>query len=133
MANPQRASAPTYVAPTLVEAVQRLSLDRERGFVFVRPDGSERFCSFAEIHEDATRRAKHFIARGLRKGDRVSMVIPDGDEFVLSFLGAIYAGVIPVPIFPQLSFKNVEAYHDTVAHIASASSSALLLTTQTTR
>jgi fatty-acyl-CoA synthase len=117
----------------LVEAVTQLSHDRTRGFVFVKPDGSERFCSFADIHAEATRRGAHLAARGLVKGDRLAMVIPDGDEFVLSFLGAIFAGVVPVPIYPQLSFKNVEAYHDTVAHIANASGAAMLLTTAATR
>ncbi|WP_394820912.1 fatty acyl-AMP ligase [Pendulispora albinea] len=124
---------PRFVAPTLVEAVRSLSGDEQRGFVFVRPDGQERFCSFAEIHREATRRGAHLAARGLAKGDRVALVIPDSDEFVLSFLGAIYAGVVPVPMYPQLSFKNVESYHDTVAHITRASGASLLLTTATTR
>jgi fatty-acyl-CoA synthase len=116
-----------------VHAVGQLADDTARGFVFVRPDGSERFCSFRTIHEEATRRGAHFAARDLNKGDRVALVIPDGDEFVLSFLGAIYAGLVPVPIYPQLSFKNVDAYHDTVAHIAKASGAKLLVTTETTR
>jgi fatty-acyl-CoA synthase len=124
---------PRLVAPTLVEAVTQLRGDRARGFVFIKPDGSERFCSFADIHEEATRRGAHLAARGLEKGDRLAMVIPDGDEFVLSFLGAIYAGVVPVPIYPQLSFKNVETYHDTVAHIARASGASMLLTTPSTK
>ena len=123
---------PQFVAPTLVDAIRRLSHHRERGFVFVRPDGSERFCSFADIHEEASRRGAHLAARGLEKGDRVALVIPDGDEFVLSFLGAIYAGVVPVPMYPQLSFKNVDSYHETVAHITRASGAKLLLTTQAT-
>jgi fatty-acyl-CoA synthase len=124
---------PKHVAPTLVEAVRALSHDTARGFVFVRSDGTERFCSFADIHAESERRGAHFAARGMKKGDRVAMVIPDGDEFVLSFLGALYAGVVPVPIYPQLSFKNVEGYHDTVAHIASASGASMLLTTTATR
>src|SRR6202790_2737914 len=117
---------PKYVAPTLIEAIRQLSSDRARGFVFVRPDATERFCSFADIHAEASRRGAHIAARGLVKGDRIALVIPDGDEFVLSFLGAIYAGVVPVPMYPQLSFKNVESYHDTVAHIAGASGASLL-------
>jgi fatty-acyl-CoA synthase len=124
---------PKQVAPTLVEAVTQLSGDTGRGFVFVKPDGTERFCSFHEIHAEASRRGAHLAARGVSKGDRVAMVIPDGDEFVLSFLGAIFAGGVPVPIYPQLSFKNVESYHDTVAHIATASGAKILLTTQTTK
>src|SRR5258706_6267298 len=109
----ERMQDPKIVAPTLVEAVGQLAHDRARGFVFVKPDGTERFCSFHDIHAEATRRGAHLAARGLKKGDRLAMVIPDGDEFVLSFLGAIFAGVVPVPIYPQLSFKNVESYHDT--------------------
>ncbi len=124
---------PKFVAPTLVEAIQQLSHDTKRGFVFVKPDGTERFCSFANIHEEATRRGAHLAAKGLKKGERLAIVIPDGDEFVLSFLGAVYAGVVPVPIYPQLSFKNVDTYHDTVAHIAKASGAAMLLTTAATR
>ncbi|HWL84291.1 MAG TPA: fatty acyl-AMP ligase, partial [Polyangiaceae bacterium] len=124
---------PRFVAPTLVEAVRSLGGDDQRGFVFVRPDGQERFCSFAEINNEAARRGAHLAARGLGKGDRVALVIPDSDEFVLSFLGAIYAGVVPVPMVPQLSFKNVESYHDTVAHITRASGASMLLTTTGTR
>jgi fatty-acyl-CoA synthase len=130
---PVRMNLPKQVAPTLVEAVTQLSGDTGRGFVFVKPDGTERFCSFHEIHAEASRRAAHLAARGVAKGDRVALVIPDGDEFVLSFLGAIFAGGVPVPMYPQLSFKNVESYHDTVAHIATASGAKILLTTRTTK
>ena len=84
-------------------------------------------------HAEAERRGAQLAARGLEKGDRLAIVIPDGDEFVLSFLGAIFAGIVPVPMYPQLSFKNVESYHDTVAHIARASGAKLLLTTTATR
>lgn len=121
------------VAPTLVDAIRELSHMADKGFVFVRADGSERFCSFKTIDEEATRRGEHFADKGIVKGDRVALVIPDPDEFVLTFLGAIYAGGVPVPMYPQLSFKNVETYHDTVAHITSASGAKLLVTTETTR
>jgi fatty-acyl-CoA synthase len=118
---------------TLAAAIERLSGDTARGFVFIRPDATERFCSFNEIHAEAVRRGAHFVARGLKKGDRVALVIPEGEEFVLSFLGAVMAGVVPVPLYPQLTFKNVDAYHETVAHIVRASGSRLLLTTTATR
>ena len=124
---------PHHVAPTLVEAVRQLRTIDTKGFVFVKPDGSERFCSFRTICDEAERRAGHLQQKGMKKGDRLAIVIPDGDEFVLSFLGAIFAGVVPVPIYPQLSFKNVEGYHDTVRHITKASGASMLLTTETTK
>jgi fatty-acyl-CoA synthase len=124
---------PKHVPPTLSDALRQLSDRTERGFVFVRPDGTERFCSFRDIGIEAERRAADLHARGLVKGDRLAIAVPDPDEFVLSFLGAVMGGIVPVPISPQLSFKNIESYHDTVAHIANASGAALLLTTTGTR
>ena len=43
---------PKFVAPTLPAAIRQLAkLDDagSRGFVFVRPDGTERFCSWTEV------------------------------------------------------------------------------------
>jgi fatty-acyl-CoA synthase len=124
---------PKQVAPTLTQAIRALSEHDHRGFVFVKADGSERFCSFREIGVEAEKRAADLHERGLVKGDRVAIAVPDPDEFILSFLGAIMGGIVPVPISPQLSFKNIESYHDTVAHIVKASGASLLLTTPTTR
>jgi len=121
------------VAPTLVDAVRALAQDDVRGYVFLRPDGTERLWTFQAIAREAERRGAAFRALGLAKGDRLAMVLPDGEEFVLSFLGALFAGVIPVPIYPQLSFKNVESYHSTVAHIANASGASILLANASSR
>jgi fatty-acyl-CoA synthase len=121
------------VAPTLVRAVRDLAGDDARGFVFFRPDGTERLYTFAQIEAEAQRRANSFAALGLAKGDRLALVLPDGEEFVLSFLGALFAGVVPVPMYPQLSFKNIESYHATVAHVVKASRAAVLLTAASTK
>lgn len=123
----------TTLAPTLAHALRGLPKRPDRGFSFVRADGTERFCSWATLLAEAENRARHFVARGVEKGDRIALVIPDGDEFVLAFAGACLAGAVPVPIYPQLSFKNVQGYHDTVAHIAGAAGAKLLVTTAATR
>ena len=121
------------VAPTLVDALSNLSSREDKGCTFVRADGTERYCTWAEMHLEATKRALHLRAKGVQKGDRIALVIPDPDEFVLGFIGAMYAGAVPVPMYPQLTFKNVEAYHDTVCHITNAASAKLLVTTTATR
>ena len=79
------ATLPPGFPTTLAAALQALAGDSTRGFVFAQPDGSERFCPFSELHAEAVRRGAHLVAHGLRKGDRVALVIPEGDEFVLSF------------------------------------------------
>jgi fatty-acyl-CoA synthase len=120
------------LASTLVDAVRALAGDETRGFVFVRADGTERNLPFASIAREAEKRGNHLRTRGIQRGDRVALVIPDADEFVLSFLGVMFAGAVPVPMYPQLSFKNVAAYHDNVVHIANAARAAMLVTTAAT-
>jgi fatty-acyl-CoA synthase len=120
---------PKTVPNTLALALDKLSQHEARGFTFARPDGQERFVSFAEIHREAHRRAAAFRAAGANKGDRIAIIIPDGDEFVLTFLGCVVGGLVPVPIYPQLSFKNLDAYHEIVTHIANASGAKTLVTT----
>jgi fatty-acyl-CoA synthase len=122
-----------HVAPTLVDAVRALEHDAERGFVFVRPDGTERLRSFQAMAAEAGRRAAGLVALGLEKGDRVALVVPDGEEFVLSLLGTLFAGLVPVPLSPQLSMSSIEAYDATVAHIVRAAGAAVLLTTTAAR
>src|SRR5262245_44177483 len=93
---------PRHVPPTLSAAVRQLAGKADRGFVFVRGDGSERFVSFEEVRIEALRRAAFLHARGLKKGDRLALAVPDPDEFVLSFVGAVMGGIVPVPMSPQL-------------------------------
>jgi fatty-acyl-CoA synthase len=124
---------PKYVPPTLADAVRALAQKEDKGFVFVRADGTERYFPWNELAAEAERRGADLHAKGLKKGDRLAIAVPDPDEFVLSFLGAVMGGIVPVPISPQLTFKNIESYHDTVAHIANAAGASMLLTTTSTR
>jgi fatty-acyl-CoA synthase len=123
------------VAPTLVDAVCALEGDGARGFVFVHADGSERLWSFQAMAGEARRRAAALLEAdpALKKGDRVALAIPDGEEFVLSLLGTLFAGLVPVPLYPQVSFQSIDAYHETVAHVAGAAAASLLLTTASAR
>ncbi len=114
-------------ASTLVEALSRLPRGAARGFRFVGADGLERYFPYEELEAEAFRRAGLLAQRGVAKGDRIALVIPEGHEFVLSFLGAVVCGAVPVPIFPRATFKAASDYTDTVAHIAEASESRLIL------
>ncbi len=102
---------------TLVGALARLPRGDARGFRFIGRDRTERYFPYEALEAEAYGRAAHLAARGLVKGDRVGLVIAEPHEFVLSFLGAVVGGFVPVPIFPRASFKNVEGYVETLAHI----------------
>jgi fatty-acyl-CoA synthase len=115
--------------PTLVHALRHHARDARRGFTVVRGDGSEREIPFAQLAALAEARAAQLQARGVKKGDRVGIVIPDSDEFIVTFLAAMVAGAAPVPIYPPFSFKNLDGYLDSVAHILRAAGATLFVTT----
>jgi fatty-acyl-CoA synthase len=120
-------------ANTLVEALSLLRRGPGRGFRFIGLDRQERYYGYEELEAEAHRRAAHLHAMGLRKGDRVALVIPEPHEFVLTFLGASVAGVVPVPIFPRASFRNVDGYVETLAHITRAAEAPVLIAMEQNR
>lgn len=95
---------------------------------FLRGRKVSRECTYAEVYAEMMRRAQHFRAMGLKKGDRVAFVVPENEDFVLSFLGAFAAGVVPVPMYPPLSFGKLDAYIETAAKVLKASGARMLLT-----
>ena len=118
---------------TLVEALAALPRTPDRGFKFQGLDGDEHYHAFAELEAEAERRARRLLALGLNKGDRLALVIADPREFVLTFLGAAYAGIVAVPIYPRASFKARNAYVETVSHIVQTAGARMLITLEATK
>ncbi|WP_367127915.1 class I adenylate-forming enzyme family protein [Saccharothrix sp. HUAS TT1] len=56
----------------------------------------------ADVYEGAARVAGALVRAGVRAGDRVALVLDDGPDFVLTFLGAAHAGAVAVPLNPRL-------------------------------
>src|SRR5690606_9471262 len=54
--------------------------------------------SYAELTERANRFANALEALDVRRGERLLLVLLDTVDFPVAFLGAIKAGVVPVPV-----------------------------------
>ncbi len=95
------------------------------------PDGesSEASFSYAAVERMSARFGGALQALGLRKGDRVALILPNNDDFVLCFLGAIRAGIIPAPIYPPLALGQLQPYLDNTRHIVAKSGARALVTT----
>jgi len=100
-----------------------------RGYTFVTGDGREQFFSFDALRGEAARRAGILRGLGLKKGDRLAMVVPDGVDFVPSFLAATWAGVVPVPLYPPLAMGKLDSYLDSLTRILRRAEPAYLCTT----
>ena len=67
-------------------------------------DGIE--VTYGELFENVNKSGNLLKRLGLRKGDRILMMVKDSPEFFYLFWGAIKAGIIPVPINTLLRTKD---------------------------
>ncbi len=76
--------------------------------------------TWGELCATARRRAIQLRESGLRKNDRVLIVLPTSREFFEFFFGILFAGGIPVPAAPPTSLREhkLNAYRDLLNVIA---------------
>src|SRR6266516_4078256 len=74
----------------------------------VGPDGGDpRRFSFADLAASSNRAANFLAARGLRKGDRVFVMLPRNPEWYDVVLGCIKLGAVPVPGTTLLTARDI--------------------------
>ncbi len=117
---------------TLAAALERAAVrsSASKGFRFVKDDAAaEPFFSFAGVERSTARYAGALQALGLRKGDRVALVLPDPTDFVLVFLACARAGLVPVPLYPPTMTGQLAGYVESSRHIVQRSGARALVTT----
>jgi fatty-acyl-CoA synthase len=103
-----------------------------RGPASVRPGipgaSSETTFSYTAIERASARYGGALQALGLRRGDRVALILPQAEDFILCFFGAVRAGIVPVPIYPPLGLGQLQGYLDNTRHIVAKSGARALVT-----
>lgn len=114
---------------TLVEAIEDAAASTKTGYRFIE-EGSqaEPFFTHGGVERASARYGGALQALGARKGDRVALILPDNADFVFAFLGAIRAGIIPVPIYPPTGLGKLAGYLENTLHIVARSGARILLT-----
>jgi acyl-CoA synthetase (AMP-forming)/AMP-acid ligase II/acyl carrier protein len=93
---------------SLIETLRARSTERagRRAFLFLDSHGNETAeLSFGELDRRARSVAAALEARGDRgergaRGERALLLFPPGLDFIVAFLGCLYAGVVAVPAYP---------------------------------
>jgi fatty-acyl-CoA synthase len=111
---------------TLAEAVESLDRD-DQGLTFVE-NGEEKFLGFATLNRSSAELGAKLAGLGLRKGDRAVMVVASQYEFIQLFLGAVRAGVVPVPLYPPFVLGELDAYLAGLDRILRITDARVLLT-----
>ena len=64
--------------------------------------------TYAELANRARAVAYGLIARDIAPGDRIALMLPTGIDFFAAYFGTLYAGAVPVPIYPPLRLSQLE-------------------------
>jgi 1-acyl-sn-glycerol-3-phosphate acyltransferase len=99
-------------AATLHETLwRRAAAEPSRVQAWVREDdGREHAVSYGALLDAARAVAGGLRERGVKRGDRVALMLPTGFDFLRAFQGTLMAGAVPVPIYPPARLDRLEEY-----------------------
>jgi len=83
-------------------AAHLLALNAGRASKLAYIDDTQRL-SYGELADRVRRCAAGLLASGVKREERVLMVMHDSVDWPVAFLGALYAGIVPVPVNTLLS------------------------------
>ncbi|MGA7906840.1 MAG: class I adenylate-forming enzyme family protein [Candidatus Sulfotelmatobacter sp.] len=90
------------IRETIVDLVAR-----HEARTFLVDAGTHREITYGEFHKRACALAAELRRQGIRKGDRVGVMVPNGCELAILYFACIYLGAVIVPINPGLSHSEV--------------------------
>jgi fatty-acyl-CoA synthase len=95
----------------------RAAAESQFGVTFVHLDEREERLSWADLLKRARLAAGSLRARGVKRGDRVALLLRTGPGFLVAFFGVILAGAIPVPLYPPVRLGRLDEYHAATAQM----------------
>ncbi|WER50924.1 AMP-binding protein [Cupriavidus sp. WKF15] len=92
------------------------------------PDSGD--LDYASMRAGALAVAAGLAEQGLRAGDRVALMLPTGRDFFYVFFGALYAGCVPVPLYPPARLSQIGDHMRRSAGILANAEAAIMVTAQ---
>ena len=103
------------------DVIDRIAAEEpdRRAMIHLDPDGATREYSFTWFAEQSARLASALKAQGLKKGDRVMLILYRRVEFWVSMLALHRIGAIAIPATAQLTAKDIvfRAVHGRLAGV----------------
>ena len=112
---------------TLCSILERAA-GSKRGFRFLDRKEEATFLNYKEIFEKVKGVAGAMQKMGLRPDDKVALVLPTSPDFFYAFWGTLFAGGVPVPLYPPVRLGRMEEYHEKTARMFMASDARLVCT-----
>ena len=84
--------------------------------------------SYRQLQAEAQTLAAGLLAHDAHAGDKIAIMLPTGRAFFAAFYGALYAGCVPVPLYPPARPSQIEDHMRRIAGIVANAEAALLVT-----
>jgi long-chain acyl-CoA synthetase len=83
-------------------------VERRREHIFLVDAITSREITYGEFHRKSCALAAELRRRGVRKGDRIAVMLPNSCELAILYFACIYLGAVIVPTNPSLSKSDVQ-------------------------
>ena len=128
------AAEPAATPTTLLDALEwHAATQPERTHVWLVDREAASRISFGDLRTQATSVAAGLKRRGVQPGEAVAIMLPTGRDFFAAFYGALYAGAVPVPLYPPARPSQIEAHLQRVAGMLANCEARVLLTFERAR
>jgi len=130
-ARPLPTVSPALEAATLTEALDwHAANHRDRVHLsLLRDDAAEPDrLTYGDLADAARRVAAGLIARDIMPGDRIALMLPTSLDFFKTFFGVLFAGAVPVPIYPPTRMSQIEDHLRRQAGILRNAGAGMLVT-----
>ena len=95
--------------------------------------GAGETLTYRQLQDGAKRIAAGLVGLGLNPGDAVAIMLPTGRDYFFAFFGILYAGGIPVPIYPPARISQISDHIRRHFGILANCRAWALITTEDTR
>ncbi|WP_059438159.1 AMP-binding protein, partial [Anaeromyxobacter sp. PSR-1] len=118
--------------PTLAHALAAAA-GHPSGATFLDLHERETFLPWSEVRARAERAAANLVHLGVRRGDRVAIVLRTEPAFLDAFFGAWLAGAVPVPLYPPVRLGRLDAYAEDTGRMLQVAGARLVVSAGGTR
>jgi acyl-CoA synthetase (AMP-forming)/AMP-acid ligase II len=102
---------------TLIEALEHRAKVKPEFLIFMDLKNKESHVSSADVLEQAMTAAQYLLGKGVKKNDKIVVMLPTGPNFAYIYFGILMAGGVPVPVSQPAGTSNIAKYLDNLTHI----------------
>lgn len=67
---------------------------------FILNDKKNQELTYADLYMQSTKVANYFLKNGLKKNERVLIILPQSLNYLVAYFGCLFANVIAIPLYP---------------------------------